>query len=121
MRDTTYLPTSDAQVEAHIVGPDGTSQTVEMHPDPLEQGVYTADWSADKAGSYITEVVAKRGQEELGRDAIAMRRENGVAENFHLEQNRDLLEKLWDMPIVFFVALLLPLTEWLLRRKWGVV
>jgi uncharacterized membrane protein len=157
VRDTTYLPTSDAQVEAHIVGPDGTSQTVEMHPDPLEQGVYTADWSAEKAGSYVTEVVAKRGQEELGRDAIAMRRENGVAENFHLEQNRDLLEKLssqtggryyrstetkqlgqdisyseagitvretrdlWDMPIVFFVALLLPLTEWLLRRKWGVV
>jgi uncharacterized membrane protein len=157
VRDTTYLPTSDAQVEAHIVGPDGTSQTVEMHPDPLEQGVYTADFSADKAGSYVTEVVAKRGQEELGRDAIAMRRENGVAENFHLEQNRDLLEKLssqtggryyrstetkqlgqdisyseagitvretkdlWDMPIVFFIALLLPLTEWLLRRKWGVV
>ena len=28
---------------------------------------------------------------------------------------------LWDMPIVFFLALLLPLTEWLLRRKWGVV
>jgi len=157
VRDTTYLPTSDAQVEAHIVGPDGTSQTVEMHPDPLEQGVYTADWSAEKPGSYITEVVAKRGKDELGRDAIAMRRENGVAENFHLEQNRDLLEKLasqtggryyrstetkelgqdisyseagitvretkdlWDMPIVFFLALLLPSSEWLLRRKWGVV
>jgi hypothetical protein len=157
VRDTTYLPTSDAQVEAHIVGPDGSSQTVEMHPDPLEQGVYTADWSAEKPGSYITEVIAKRGQEELGRDAIAMRRENGVAENFHLEQNRDLLEKLasqtggryyrstetkelgqdisyseagitvretkdlWDMPIVFFLALLLPSSEWLLRRKWGVV
>jgi hypothetical protein len=78
-------------------------------------------------------------------------------ENFHLEQNRDLLEKLssqtggryyrpnevsklgediaysdagitvretrdlWDMPIVFFFALLLCCTEWLLRRKWGVV
>jgi uncharacterized membrane protein len=157
VRDTTYLPTSDAQVEAHIVGPDGTSQTVEMHPDPLEQGVYTADWSAEKPGSYVTEVVAKRGTEGVGRDAIAMRRENGVAENFHLEQNRDLLEKLasqtggryyrstetkelgqdisyseagitvretkdlWDMPIVFFLALLLPSSEWLLRRKWGVV
>jgi hypothetical protein len=28
---------------------------------------------------------------------------------------------LWDMPIVFFLALLLPSSEWLLRRKWGVV
>lgn len=157
VRDTTYLPTSDALVEARIVGPDGSSQTVEMRPDPLEQGVYTGEWSADKAGSYVAEVVAKRGQEELGRDAIAMRRENGTAENFHLEQNRDLLEKLasqtgghyyrptevkqlekeisyseagitvretkdlWDMPIVFFLALLLRSSEWLLRRKWGVV
>ena len=43
IRDMTYLPTSDAQVEAHISGPGGT-QTVEMHPDPLEQGFYEADW-----------------------------------------------------------------------------
>ena len=157
IRDTTYLPTSDAQVQAHIVGPDGSGQTVDMHPDPLEQGVYSADWNADKAGSYIAEVVATRGQEELGRDALAYRRENGVAENFHLEQNRDLLEKLasqtggryyrageanhlgqdisyseagitvretkdlWDMPIVFFLALMLRSSEWLLRRKWGAV
>ena len=28
---------------------------------------------------------------------------------------------LWDMPIVFFMALLLCCTEWLLRRRWGVV
>ena len=28
---------------------------------------------------------------------------------------------LWDMPIVFFLALLLCCTEWLLRRRWGVV
>ncbi len=46
VRDTTYLPTSDAQVEARIVGPDGAAQTVELHPDPLEQGVYAADWDA---------------------------------------------------------------------------
>lgn len=28
---------------------------------------------------------------------------------------------LWNMPIVFLLLLGLPLTEWLLRRKWGVV
>lgn len=157
VRDTTYLPSSDAQVEARIVGPDGVAQSVELHPDPVRQGEYSADWAAEKPGSYIAEITARRGQEELGRDSITLRREDGVAENFHLEQNRELLEKLsaqtggryyrpeqvgklgeeisysdagitvretkdlWDMPIVFFLALLLRSSEWLLRRKWGVV
>lgn len=157
VRDTTYLPAGDAEVEARIVAPDGSTQSVAFQPDPLTQGVYTADWSADKSGSYIAEVAAKRGQQELGRDVVTFRRENGVAENFHREQNRELLEKLasqtggryyrpeeanrltqeitysdagitvretkdlWDMPAVFFLALLLRSSEWLLRRKWGVV
>jgi uncharacterized membrane protein len=157
VRDTTYLPTSDAQVEARIVGPDGATQSVELHPDALEQGVYSVDWDAARPGSYVTEITAKRGQQELGHDVVTFRREDGVAENFHLEQNRDLLEKLssqtggryyrpnevsklgedisysdagitvretrdlWDMPIIFFFVLLLCCTEWLLRRKWGVV
>ena len=30
----------------------------------------------------------------MGRDALAFRREDGVAENFRTEQNRELLEKL---------------------------
>jgi len=88
---------------------------------------------------------------------LVFRREDGVAENFHTSQNRDLLEKLseqtggryyrpqdasklageisyseagitsretrdlWDMPIVFLLALCMRGSEWLLRRKWGVV
>src|ERR1700733_1156909 len=157
VRDTTHLPTSDAQIQARIVGPDGSAQSVDLHPDSLEQGVYSADWDAGQAGSYVAEVTATRGSLELGRNVITFRRENGVAENFHLEQNRDLLEKLssqtggkyyrpnevsrlgedisysdagitvretkdlWDMPIVFFPVLLLCCTEWVLRRRWGVV
>ena len=157
VRDTTYLPTSDATVEARVVGPGGATETVELHPDPLNQGVYSDDWDASKAGSYVAEVTARRGQQELGRDVVTFRRENGMAENFHLEQNRELLEKLssqtggryyrpdevsrlgedisysdagisvretrdlWDMPAVFFFALLLCCAEWLLRRRWGVV
>ena len=39
-------------------------------------------------------MIAKRGAEELGRDTLTFRREDGVAENFHVEQNRELLEKL---------------------------
>jgi len=157
VRDTTFLPASDATIQARIVGPDGSAQSVDLHPDSLEPGVYSADWDAGQAGSYVAEVTALRGQQELGRDVITFRREDGVAENFHLEQNRDLLEKLssqtggkyyrpdqvsrlgedisysdagitvretrdlWDMPIVFFLMLLLCCSEWVLRRKWGVV
>ena len=31
------------------------------------------------------------------------------------------IKERWDMPIVFLLLLALPLAEWLLRRKWGVV
>ncbi len=157
VRDKTYLAASDATTEAHILGPEGLAETVTMQPDAIEQGVFTADYTTPKAGSYLVEVVAKRGSEELGRDAITFRREDGVAENFHTEQNRELLQKLssetggkyytpadaaklgkdisyseagitiretkdlWDMPIVFLLLLALWASEWVLRRKWGVI
>ena len=65
-----------------------------MRPDPIESGVYTADWTTPKPGSYLVEVTASRGTEELGRDTMTFRREDGVAENFRIQQNRELLEKL---------------------------
>ncbi|HZS55014.1 MAG TPA: glutamine amidotransferase [Bryobacteraceae bacterium] len=157
VRDTNYLPASDADVQASVIDPDGVAETVALRPEPLAQGIYSADWSAQKAGSYIAEVTAKRGTQKLGADVLTFRRENGVAENFHREQNRELLQKLaeetggryykptevgrvpqeisyseagitahetkdlWDMPVVFLAILILKGTEWLLRRKWGVV
>jgi len=94
VRDTTYLPSGDATVTANILGPDGITEMVDMRPEPLELGLYTADWSAPKAGTYTAEVSAKRGTEDLGSDTISFMRQDGVAENFHVEQNRELLEKL---------------------------
>ena len=94
VRDRTYLPASDAKTEAHILGPNGLAEGVEMRPDPVEAGVYTAEWTIPKPGSYLVEVVANRGGEELGRDAMTFRREDGIAENFHTQQNRELLQKL---------------------------
>ena len=94
VRDRTYLPASDAKAEAHILGPDGIAESIEMRPDPIESGVYTADWTTPKPGSYLVEVTASRGTEELGRDTMTFRREDGVAENFRIQQNRELLEKL---------------------------
>jgi uncharacterized membrane protein len=167
-RDKSFKPLSNVRVEARIVGPEGLAATVDLNPAPLEEGVYTAEWSAEKPGSYIAEIVvqdqdaAKQAgkaadPDDQGRDVIVFRREDGVAENFRTVQNRELLEKLadetggryytakdmnrlaneisyseagittretkdiWDMPVVFLLALMLRSMEWVLRRKWGVV
>lgn len=94
VRDKTYQPVLDGKVEARISGPEGLFQTVELRPSPLTPGLYTGVYDADKQGSYVAEVAASRGQEDLGRDLFNFRREDGVAENFASEQNRELLEKL---------------------------
>ncbi len=151
-RDKNFQPMANARIEAHVIGPGGLSENVPLAPEPLEQGVYTADWTAEKPGSYLAEIVA-----DAGRDTVMFRREDGVAEHFHTAQNKELLQRLseqtggryypaddakrladeisiseagitshetrdlWDMPIVFLLALGLRGGEWLLRRKWGVV
>jgi len=94
VRDKTYRPLPDAQVEAHILGPGGVAAAVPLTQDPNAPGVFQGEWTADKPGSYTSEVVAKRGDEEIGRDVLAFERIDGVAESFHTEQNRELLEKL---------------------------
>jgi uncharacterized membrane protein len=100
VRDQQYNPAPDARVEAHILGPSGVSAMVEMTPVPDSPGRFQAAWSAPKTGSYLTEVTAQRADahkgtvKELGRDVLTFQRMDGVAENFHTEQNRDLLERL---------------------------
>jgi len=157
VRDKEYKPVTNAKVQARFLQPDGTSSTMELAPEPLEEGIYAGEYAAEAPGSYVAEIIAGREQEELGRDVMAFRREDGVAESFHTSQNRQLLEKLseqsgghyyepdqasklageisyseagitaretrdlWDMPVIFLLALSLRASEWLLRRKWGVV
>ena len=100
IRDRQYNPAPDAKVEAHILGPSGVSALVEMTPVPDSPGQFQAAWSAPKTGAYLTEVTAQRADpntgtvKELGRDVLTFQRMDGVAENFHTEQNRDLLERL---------------------------
>jgi hypothetical protein len=94
VRDKSYAPALDARVEARILGPGGSSDEIELTPDPVNPGRYTADWEAGQAGSYMAEMIARRGEEELGRDVVSFRRQDGVAENFRAEQNRELLEQL---------------------------
>jgi uncharacterized membrane protein len=157
VRDKQYKPVTNAKVQARFMGPDGSSATLELNPVPLEEGIYGGEWTAEKPGAYVCEIIAGREQEEIGHDVLSFRREDGVAENFHTAQNRELLEKLaqqtggryytpaeasklskeisyseagitaretrdlWDMPVIFLLALGIRASEWLLRRKWGVV
>jgi hypothetical protein len=67
-----------------------------MTPSQITPGKFQAEWTAEKAGSYLAEVRAEAssGHQEIGRDVLTFQREDGVAENFHTEQNRHLLEQL---------------------------
>lgn len=159
VRDAQFQPAVNARVAAHILGPEGTNAWVDLHPSQETQGQYIANWTAEKAGTYLAEITATDddSKRESGRDTILFRREDGIAENFHTEQNRQLLQQfseqtggrywepdairnlpqnisyseagistrttnpLWNMPAIFLLLLGLPSTEWLLRRKWGVV
>jgi uncharacterized membrane protein len=160
VHDHSFQPAADAHVAAHIVGPAGIDAMVEMTPSEDTPGRYRAEWTAEKPGDYLAEVSAESAaaaHESLGSDVVTFERQDGVAEQFHTEQNRPLLEELaretggqywtgsklkdlprdisysqagisvrntkelWDLPIVFLLLLGLPVAEWLLRRKWGVV
>src|SRR5260370_29536302 len=94
LRHKTYDTVASASVDARITRHDGGSDTVVMRPDPLEPGTYTGNYTAEKPGSYVAEVVAGQDKAELGRDTLTFRREDGVAENFGAAQNKDLLQKL---------------------------
>ncbi|MCC7174283.1 MAG: hypothetical protein IT159_03730 [Bryobacterales bacterium] len=94
VRDKSYAPVSDTRLEAHVMGPEGISEMVELTPSPTELGQYEGEYNAAKPGSYLVELVARRGDELVGRDVLTFRREDGVAENFRTEQNRELLRKL---------------------------
>jgi hypothetical protein len=63
--------------------------------------------SSDTGGSYYTPANAKRLPDEI---AVS---EAGITAHDNLD--------LWDMPILFLLAILIRGGEWLLRRKWGVV
>jgi hypothetical protein len=94
VRDKEYMPAPDAKVTAHLIGPNGISVLLDMTPAADKPGVFHAAWTADKPGSYLAEVTAQKGSEQLGSDTFPFERIDGVAENFHTLQNRELLEKL---------------------------
>ncbi len=61
VRGEDFQPVVDAKVEAHIIGPGGLAANVEMTPVSGAPGSFQAEWTAEKSGSYLTEVTAQRG------------------------------------------------------------
>jgi hypothetical protein len=54
-----------------------------------------ATWDAEKPGGYLAEIIATEdASKESARDTLTFRREDGIAEDFHTEQNRQLLQQL---------------------------
>jgi uncharacterized membrane protein len=94
VRSKHFDPLSDGIVEARISGPVGMAATVTLQPDPTQPGVYTGEYAATEPGSYMVEIHANRNGEEVGLDQTVFRREDGIAENYHTTQNRELLERL---------------------------
>lgn len=94
VRDASFAPAPDAKVTVRMIGPAGSGGEVDLTPVPTEPGAFEGEFKVDPAGGYVAEFIARRGTEELGRDSITFRRDDGIAENFHTEQNRELLEKL---------------------------
>jgi uncharacterized membrane protein len=97
VRDKQFHQPSNARVTAHIIGPAGVDASVDLTPSTNMPGQYEADWTAERPGTYLAEVKAESTgdqDQELGRDVMTFQREDGVAENFHTEQNRPLLEQL---------------------------
>lgn len=92
--DSNYLPDAEATVEARISMPDGSTSSVALQPDPVRPGHYSANFNALAAGAYAIQISSRRGDQETARDELLFRRQDGVAEAFHPEQDRPLLEDL---------------------------
>jgi hypothetical protein len=94
VRDNEYRAAPDALVTARLIGPAGLTAALPLDPVPNSPGRFQADWVAPAPGLYVTELTARRGAEDIGTDVVTFQRLDGVAENFHTEQNRALLEGL---------------------------
>ena len=71
------MPAGNATVTVTISSEDGDLTTLEMHPSADEIGVFEADLTAARTGTYRAEVQAHVGDDSLGSDIVHFRREDG--------------------------------------------
>ncbi len=94
VRTKEFETANNAIVTAQVTGESDQPVTIEMYPSPEEEGVYEAEFTAAETGAYRIEVSAFLGDDLLGREALHIRRQDGVAEDFSPAQNHALLSKL---------------------------
>jgi hypothetical protein len=94
VRDKTFKPATDAKVSLAVSDGLGPDSTLEMTPVAGERGVYQATYETAHPGLFRFEATARTGDTALGNSRLAVRREDGVAEHYHTQQNRALLERI---------------------------
>ena len=94
VRDKSFKPATDATVLVSVSTGLGPPTEIEMTPVAGERGVYEAVYETQQPGVFRFAASARAGDEELGSAQFAVRREDGVVEHYHVQQNRPLLERL---------------------------
>ena len=98
LRDATFDADTTSEITVRAVHASGAEETVDMMPVPGQPGVYSASYEAALPGIYRFEATAAEADGALlGTSArVAVRREDGVAEHFRLQQDRAMLERIAD-------------------------
>jgi len=96
LRDAAFEPDTTSEVTVRAIHASGSEETVTMIPEPGQPGVYTASYEAPVPGIYRFEATAvdTDGEPVASSARVAVRREDGVAEHFHLQQDRAALERI---------------------------
>jgi uncharacterized membrane protein len=96
LRNSAFDADTESAVTVRAVHASGAEVLVQMTPAPGQPGVYTASYEAVIPGIYRFEAsaAAPDGEAIANSARVAVRREDGVAEHFRLQQDRALLERI---------------------------
>jgi hypothetical protein len=94
VRNREFQPAENAVVSVRVDTGVGTPAVLPMTAVPGRPGQYEYTYDAEATGVYRFEASAEIDGEAIGTSRIAVRREDGVAEHFQIQQNRPLLERL---------------------------
>jgi hypothetical protein len=96
IRNAAFEADTTSQISVRAVHASGSEDVIEMTAVPGQPGVYGASYEAALPGIYRFEAtsVDADGEPLASSARVAVRREDGVAEHFRLQQDRAMLERL---------------------------
>nr|PZN69394.1 MAG: hypothetical protein DIU62_02565 [Pseudomonadota bacterium] len=89
-----YAPLNDATITVQATSEHGLAVPVRIESTGRGDGRHTVALDARAPGMYRVELVATRGEEEVGRAVAHLRRADGVLEEFSSWQHRPMLERI---------------------------